>query len=464
MSENIIFHPCVTFFFFKLPRKLSTENYVILPSILKMNSFKPLRMPKTNINPAAIKIEDFQYELPDERIARFPLEKRDQSKLLIYKGGRIEADVFRKVSTHLPENALLLLNQAKVVHARLHFRKSTGGKIEIFCLEPDSRYLDITTAMMQKNEVYWNCILRGASKWKDDSPLELKVNYSTTSGEKTIKAEARKVSREGQSFNIHFKWETGNNEQISFSEFLEHAGKIPIPPYLKRKAKESDEERYQTIFAKSEGSVAAPTAALHFTSEILNQLPSKNIDLGELTLHVSAGTFMPVKSKTIAGHEMHAEWIEISLGSLEKIAQQLQTENKIIGIGTTSARTLESLYWIGVQILKKQWQIDQKIAVSQWYPYQEESNFTGLQAINALIDYYVTNNLQTLITQTKLIIVPGYEFRLLDGLITNFHQPSSTLLLMISAFVGEDWKKIYDYALDNNFRFLSYGDGSLLWR
>lgn len=421
-------------------------------------------MSKSKVNPTAIKIEDFQYELPDERIARFPLAERDQSKLLIYKDGQIEEEIFEQVSTHLPENALLLFNQAKVVHARLHFRKSTGGKIEIFCLEPDSRYPDISTAMTQKNEVHWKCILRGASKWKDDSPLELKATYSSATGEKTIKAEARKVSREGQSFIIHFKWETDNSEQISFSEFLEHAGNIPIPPYLKRKAEESDEERYQTIFAKSEGSVAAPTAALHFTPKILEQLPSKNINLAKLTLHVSAGTFMPVKSETMAGHEMHAEWIEISLDTLQKVAHQLQTKNKIIGIGTTSARTLESIYWIGIQILRKQWKADQKIAVPQWYTYEEESNFTGLEAVNALIDYYKTNQLQNLITQTKLIIVPGYQFRLVDGLITNFHQPSSTLLLMISALVGEDWKKIYDYAMDNDFRFLSYGDGSLLWR
>lgn len=421
-------------------------------------------MPKTNINPEEIKIENFQYDLPADRIAKFPLAERDQSKLLVYKSGSIQENIFREIGSHLPENTLLLLNQAKVVHARLPFQKNTGGKIEVFCLEPDYRYPDIAMAMEQENEVYWKCLLKGASKWKDDAPLVLEVQYRDNGATKIIRAEAEKIEVEGQVFTLRFKWNEEGRENISFSEFLEHAGNIPIPPYLRRKAEESDEERYQTIFAKSEGSVAAPTAALHFTPYILDQLPSKNINLGELTLHVSAGTFMPVKSETMAGHQMHAEWIEISLLTLKRIAEQLNTGESIVCIGTTSARTLESIYWIGVQLLRGTWTFNQKIAVSQWYAYEEEAEFTGQEAIQALMDYFEKNDLKNLITQTQIIIAPGYEFRLLDGLITNFHQPSSTLLLMISALVGEDWKKIYAYALANDFRFLSYGDGSLLWR
>lgn len=421
-------------------------------------------MSKSILNPEEIKIEEFQYDLPEERIARFPLAERDQSKLLIFKQNQIEETIYRNISEHIPKKSLLLFNQAKVVHARLFFKKSTGGKIEVFCLEPDRRYADITSAMTQENEVYWKCIMRGASKWKDDSPILLHAKYSTIEGTKTIQGEARKISREGQAFILHFKWKTDENRDVSFSEFLEIAGDIPIPPYLKRKAEESDEKRYQTIFAKSEGSVAAPTAALHFTPFILDQLKSKNVRLDELTLHVGAGTFMPVKSEQMKDHEMHAEWIEISLHTLKDVVEQLKSQEKIICIGTTSARTLESAYWIGVQILENTWQDDGDIAVSQWFPYQKEHSISPEQALEALIEYLEKKQSQKLITRTQIIIAPGYEFKILDGLITNFHQPASTLLLMISALVGEDWKKIYDYALNHNFRFLSYGDGSLLWK
>jgi|SRR5690625_376793 len=417
-------------------------------------------MPKPILNPEEIQIEDFQYDLPEERIARFPLDERDSSKLLLYKQGKIRETIFKEIYQHIPEKSLLLFNQAKVVHARLYFKKSTGGRIEIFCLEPDARYADISSAMMQENEVFWKCILRGASKWKDNSALEL----ITSNGGKTIKAEARKISREGQTFIIHFKWKTEDDQNLSFSEFLEIAGDIPIPPYLRRNAEESDERRYQTIFAKNEGSVAAPTAALHFTPQILEELKNKKIQLDELTLHVGAGTFMPVKSEQMKDHEMHAEWIEISLSTLEDIYLQIKNQQKIICVGTTSARTIESAYWIGVQMLRNEWKEDQEIAVSQWYPYQKEDEFSNLQAIDALIDYLKNKNLQKLISRTQIIIAPGYDFKILDGLITNFHQPASTLLLMISALVGKDWKKIYHYALENDFRFLSYGDGSLLWK
>lgn len=415
-------------------------------------------------SPENLEIKNFEYELPDDRIARFPLEKRDDSKLLLFQNHTIAEDRFTNLADHLPPGSLLVFNQAKVVHARLHFQKSTGGKIEIFCLEPDTRYPDISTAMVQKKEVYWKCLLKGAQKWKDDTPLSLEMTYTEEGKEKLLKAQAQRVAREGHSFLIHFSWENTTGEDLSFSEFLEIAGEMPIPPYLKREAEESDEQRYQTIFAKQEGSVAAPTAALHFTPKILQDLKEKGIEKHQLTLHVGAGTFMPVKSETMKGHEMHAEWIELSRSLLLKILAQLKEEKPIVTVGTTSARTMESAYWIGVKLIRKEWQQDGAIAVSQWYPYHLEETYSPTEAVKALLEYMDKNGLEKLITRTKLIIAPGYKFQLLDGLITNFHQPASTLLLMISALVGTHWKKIYQYALDHGFRFLSYGDGSLLWK
>ncbi len=416
-------------------------------------------------HPSEIHIDDYQYALPDERIARYPLEERDRSKLLIYKSGEIEEDIYRNIAEHIPAGSLLFFNQAKVVHARLHFYKSTGGHIEVFCLEPGKRYTDITTAMAQEDEIYWKCLLRGAAKWKDDNPITMEARFTTADGvQDMIKASAEKIARDGNAFLIYFRWKTTSGEHLSFSEFLEHAGNIPIPPYLKRKAEASDEERYQTIFARREGSVAAPTAALHFTDYVLKDLEEHDIKRERLTLHVGAGTFMPVKSETMSGHQMHAEWIEFSLHLLHRIAEQLRSGQKKISIGTTSARTIESLYWIGVQLLRGEWDKSQAIAVSQWYPYERSDDYAPEEAINALMDYFHQQNIDKFITRTRLIIAPTYEFKLIDGLITNFHQPASTLLLMIAALVGEDWKEIYDYALEHEFRFLSYGDGSLLWK
>ncbi len=421
-------------------------------------------MPKPSTDPSEIEIKDFQYDLPESRIAKFPLKKRDQSKLLIFKAPTIQEAIYHDLAQHIPERSLLIFNQAKVVHARLHFKKPTGGKIEVFCLEPDERYPDITTAMAQKNEVYWKCLLKGAAKWKDQTRLSLLPIHTAVQGiPLTITGTAEKVEREGHSFTIRFRWESSLQEELSFSEFLEYSGEIPIPPYLKRKADKSDEVRYQTIFAKEEGSVAAPTAGLHFTPSILEDLKNKGIELGKLTLHVGAGTFMPVKSEKMKGHEMHSEWIEIPLKLLIQVRDKLQTQNKIICVGTTSARTLESAFWIGTQLLRKEWTGKSQTAVSQWYPYQSKEEYTAIEVIDALIAYFKAHQLDRLITRTRLIIAPGYKFQLLDGLITNFHQPASTLLLMISALVGEQWRSIYQYALDHHFRFLSYGDGSLLW-
>lgn len=422
-------------------------------------------MPQPKTHPAEIQIQDYQYNLPDTRIARFPLKERDQSKLLLFKDKNIQEDCYKNLADHLPQDSLLLFNQAKVVHARLSFQKVSGGKIEIFCLEPDQRYSDITTAMMQERQVYWKCLLKGASKWKSDSPLFLNMEDSTSSPKnKEVQAKAEKINREGNTFTIRFSWQTTRAHPLSFSEFLEIAGEIPIPPYLKRKAESSDQERYQTIFAKKEGSVAAPTAGLHFTEPVIAKIKAKSIAIEKLTLHVSAGTFMPVKTEKMKGHQMHSEWIELSLSLLKRVAQQIRDQKKVITVGTTSARTLESAYWIGAQILRNEWNTQTDIAVSQWYPYRQPDEFTGLEAIEALIAYFDQNEITKLITRTQLIIAPGYEFKLLDGLITNFHQPASTLLLMIAALVGDHWKSIYKYALQHDFRFLSYGDGSLLWK
>ncbi|MFA5574853.1 MAG: S-adenosylmethionine:tRNA ribosyltransferase-isomerase [Brumimicrobium sp.] len=408
------------------------------------------------IHPKNIEIHEFQYELPEDKIAKFPIEQRDQSKLLVYENTEIIEDVYRNITRHIDEKTLILFNEAKVIHARLYFRKETGGRLEIFCLEPDSRYADISTAMKQEGEVYWKCLVKGIQRWKDDSPLLLDVE------DPNFNAKAYKIKPEGNSLIIRFTWK----KNVSFSEFLEEMGKIPIPPYLKRESDKSDDIRYQTIFAKNEGSVAAPTASLHFTESILEGFRKKNIDMEHLTLHVGAGTFMPVKSEKMEGHEMHSEWIEIPLDLLKRVKKQIERKEKTIAIGTTSTRTIESVYWIGVQILRGEWneEKEQGIAVEQWYPYEKEDEFSSLESVNALINYLDEKKVTKLITRTQLIIAPGYDFKMIDGIITNFHQPSSTLLLIISALVGENWKTIYRYALDNNFRFLSYGDGSLLWK
>jgi len=419
------------------------------------------------MHPSEIKISDYTYDLPDERIARFPLEQRDQSKLLIFQNDNIQEAIYHDIANYIPKKSLLIFNQAKVIHARLFFQKETGGKLEIFCLEPDKRYPDITTAMMQEKEVYWKCLLKGAHKWKDVSALTMDADYVNEKGEKVqFHATANRVERDGNSFILHIKWNSDNGNSYSFSEFLEHAGKIPIPPYLKREAEASDDVRYQTIFAKNEGSVAAPTASLHFTPYILDEFKHHEIDMANLTLHVGAGTFMPVKSEKMEGHQMHSEWIEFSTNLVERVISQLIDNQNIICIGTTSARTLESIYWIGVQILRNEWNEEKMhdIAVSQWYPYEVKDNFSAQEAFSAVLNYMQENKLSKIITRTQIIIAPGYDFRVLNAMITNFHQPESTLILMISALVGDSWKSIYQYALDHNFRFLSYGDGSLLWK
>ncbi len=409
-----------------------------------------------------ILIKDFTYNLSEEKIAKYPLIIRDESKLLIYNNGNISEDFYYNLNKQLPENALLIFNNTKVVEARLLFQKPSGGMIEIFCLEPDEQYADITSAMLQKGKVFWKCLVGGAKKWKEGSLIK-KINYDL----KEINLSAVIVEKRNDYFLIEFIWD---DDCITFAEVLHHAGLIPLPPYLNRAAEENDNETYQTIYAKHDGSVAAPTAGLHFTERLFEKLSVKNIQQHFITLHVGAGTFKPVKTETIAEHEMHAEFFEVSISFIENLIANIDTT--IVAVGTTSARTIESLYWMGIKLVMSQesragnegFSIED-ISVQQWDPYNAATaSISAKESLQILLQWMKENNLKKLISKTQIIIVPGYEFKIIKGLITNFHQPQSTLLLLVAALVGDDWKKIYQHALYNNFRFLSYGDGSLLWK
>jgi S-adenosylmethionine:tRNA ribosyltransferase-isomerase len=405
-------------------------------------------------HPSTISISDFLYDLPENKIAKYPLAERDMSKLLVYKEGEIAENTYRNIADQIPVNSLLIFNNTKVVEARLLFKKSTGGTIEIFCLEPDDQYPDITTAMLQKGKVWWKCLVGGAKKWKEE-----KISFTTDNNGSKILIEAKKIEQQTEAYIIEISW---NDATLCFAELLHIAGVIPLPPYLNRSSEDSDKERYQTIYAKYDGSVAAPTAGLHFTDTIFNELSKKNIDTAYVTLHVGAGTFKPVKSTTMDGHEMHAEYIDVSKEAIEHIL--LKLNDGIIAVGTTSLRTIESLYWLGVKTyLNHNLSIDH-FTVLQWDPYEiEVSNITANMALTSLLNWMQENNLKKLVTKTQIIIAPGYEFKIMKGLITNFHQPQSTLLLLVAAIISDDWRRVYQYALDNNFRFLSYGDGSLIW-
>lgn len=408
------------------------------------------------MHPKELQIKEFSYLLPDERIARYPLEERDQSRLLVYREGQISETVYTNIAAQLPADSFLVFNNTRVIEARLLFEKSNGGKIEIFCLEPAEQYSDITTGMLQKGSVLWKCMVGGAKKWKTGL-LTAAVNHPEYSS-LTITAEKKEQLSDG--YTIELCW---NDPHLSFAEVLHSAGAIPLPPYLNRDAEESDKERYQTIYAKHDGSVAAPTAGLHFTEKVFDSLAKKNIQHGFVTLHVGAGTFKPVKSERMQDHEMHAEFIDVSLSFLKTLHQQLQ--HTIISVGTTSLRTLESLYWIGLKTAIDPSVRIESLAVSQWEPYETPGSILidAPTAIRALIAWLTKNKTEKLVTKTQIIIAPGYHFRIAKALVTNFHQPQSTLLLLISAITGEQWKDIYQYALEHDFRFLSYGDGSLLW-
>ena len=398
-------------------------------------------------------IKDFTYPLPEQKIARYPLPNRDESKLLIYKNGVIEEAVYKQLADYLPAQSLLVFNNTKVVEVRLLFTKQTGSTIELFCLEPADD-LDITTAMMHRGQVTWKCLVGGAKKWKD----ELLISR-IEKDEQEIVLTAKKLEKKEDYFLIHFSW---NDDAISFAEILHLFGNIPLPPYLNRSAEAEDKERYQTIYARFDGSVAAPTAGLHFTNEVFNQLKNKNIDAGFVTLHVGAGTFKPVKTERVAAHDMHAEFIDVSIDLIEKLLACFP--HPIVAVGTTSLRTIESLYWLGVKTIVNDDMEANDLFLSQWEVYNSPQKITALEALQALCNRMKKKGLNKLITKTQIMIVPGYELKIADGLITNFHQPQSTLLLLIAAIVGDDWKGIYDYALENDFRFLSYGDGSLLWK
>lgn len=404
------------------------------------------------MHPKDIKIEDYNYTLPEEKIAAFPLPERDASRLLIYKDGLIADEAFRTIADHLPEDALMVYNQTKVVHARLLFKKPTGGKVEVFCLEPDARYKDVPGAMLSRGAVYWKCFLGGASKWKEGL-LSLETENFTMYAER--------VAQEDGAWVLKLSW---TEPDLSFAEVLHEAGKVPLPPYLNREATAADEASYQSIFAKEEGSVAAPTASLHFTADVLDSLATKGVSTLSVTLHVGAGTFKPVKSATMEDHEMHAEWLEVSKAQLIALEKHLRAGKPLVAVGTTSCRTLESLYWIGLQLLNGVFVENGAVAVTQWLPYESAYEpVPAAESIKAIIRHLETINSDKLIVKTRIIIAPGYTFNIVNGLITNFHQPESTLLLLVSALIGKDWKAVYDHALNSGYRFLSYGDSSLLW-
>jgi S-adenosylmethionine:tRNA ribosyltransferase-isomerase len=419
-------------------------------------------------NPQNISITDFTYPLPEDRIAKYPLSERDASKLLIYKDGEITENKYKSIAQHIPANSLLIFNNTRVVEARLLFQKPTGGFIEIFCLEPHEQYPDITSAMLQKEKVWWHCLVGGMSKWKSGQLLQKKI----LQGDKEIVLTARFIEKKKESFIISLSW---SPVALSFAEILQHAGVIPLPPYIKRLAEESDNERYQTIYSQYNGSVAAPTAGLHFTPAIFNALLEKKIKTDFVTLHVGAGTFKPVKSNTMQEHEMHSEYIIVSRESIELLIHNL--ENNILAVGTTSLRTIESLYWLGVRTpgdkhSQSKSGIDDVIELHQWDAYDLAEIKTPVKdALQALLNWMENKKLVTLIAKTQLLIAPGYQFKIVKGLITNFHQPQSTLLLLVSSFIDDNlsneksgWRNIYNHALNNDYRFLSYGDGCLLWR
>ncbi len=398
----------------------------------------------------SIKIEDYNYCLPEDRIAKYPLAERDASKLLRYEDGNVTETVFRNIPSLLPAGALMIFNDTKVVPARLHFQRETGAHIEIFCLEPVNPP-EYNTAFAAVERCCWKCVIGNAKRWKSDI-LSL-YNPDNDEAVAAMALKARLVERNGETGVVEFSWQDGN----PFSRVLELCGTVPIPPYLNRETESIDTERYQTLYARVRGSVAAPTAGLHFTQAVLDGIAAKGIDCEDVCLHVGAGTFLPVKSSDVAEHPMHREPFAVSLDLLRRIRGN---KGKLIAVGTTSVRTLESLYYVGVSCIEKGRPED----VGQWVPYEREYSYTTAEALDALIAYLENNGLKEVKVGTRIIIVPGFRFRLVDILVTNFHQPESTLILLISAFVGGDWKRIYDYALGHGFRFLSYGDSSLLFR
>lgn len=397
-----------------------------------------------------IHINDYDYPLPEERIAKYPIGERDHSKLLVYNRGDISDTLFLNITDYIPQGSLMVFNNTKVILARLHFHKETGALIEIFCLEPHLPK-DYERIFQQKESCEWLCLIGNRKKWKEGTlRQELHWNNSTV----TLSADFCGMS--GSSNIIRFSWD---NAELTFSDILSLAGELPIPPYLNRKAEDTDKKDYQTIYSKIEGSVAAPTAGLHFTPAVLEAIDRKGIERNEITLHVGAGTFRPVKSEEIEGHEMHSEYIYVPLTSINAL---LRHQGKCTCVGTTSVRTIESLYYIGANIISNPTLSEEELKVRQWQPYEETPHISNIQALEAIRDYLVSNHLSALHTSTQIIIAPGYKYHYVRCIVTNFHMPKSTLLLLVSAFIGESWKEVYQYALQHGFRFLSYGDSSIL--
>ena len=399
-----------------------------------------------------IHISEYNYELPDERIAKFPKAERDHSKLLVYNKGEVGEDIFYNLPNYLPQGALMVYNNTKVIQARLHFRKETGALIEIFLLEP-AEPADYEQMFQQTRRCSWLCLVGNQKKWKEGTlTRELRVKNEE------VRVSATRRGEHGTSQWIDLEWD---NERVNFAEILDEMGELPIPPYLNRETQESDKTTYQTVYSKIKGSVAAPTAGLHFTERVLKDVDARGIEREEVTLHVGAGTFKPVKSDTIGEHPMHTEYIAVRRHTLERL---LAHNCQVVAVGTTSVRTLESLYYMGLKVVQNPDIREEELHVNQWEPYEEgRCKMEDVRSvIQALLDWMIRKELTVLHSSTQIIIAPGYTYHIVKMLITNFHQPQSTLLLLVSAFVKGDWHKIYDYALAHDFRFLSYGDSSLL--
>ena len=401
------------------------------------------------MDPRHIHISDYNYPLPDERIAKFPIAQRDHSKLLIYNKGEVSSDVFYNLPQYLPKGALMVFNNTKVIQARMHFRKDTGALIEVFLLEP-AEPSDYELMFQTTGHCAWYCLVGNLKKWKEGTlTREIKIENLD------VRVTAARGELHGTSHRIDFEW-TGD---LSFAEIIDAMGELPIPPYLNRETQESDKTTYQTVYSKIKGSVAAPTAGLHFTPEVLADIDAHGIQREELTLHVGAGTFKPVKSEEIEGHEMHTEYVSVRRDTIQKL---IDHEGCAIAVGTTSVRTLESLYYMGLKVMRDPSLNEDQLHVAQWEPYEVSNAVTAVTALKSLLSWMDARSLTVLHSSTQIIIAPGYDYHIVKMLVTNFHQPQSTLLLLVSAFVKGDWHKIYDYALSHDFRFLSYGDSSLL--
>lgn len=404
-------------------------------------------------DPRHIRIDEFDYPLPDERIAKFPLAERDSSKLLIYKKGVLSEDHFASLPSLLPAGTLMVMNNTRVIQARLHFRKATGALIEVFCLEPLVPN-DYALNFQQTDHSAWLCMVGNLKKWKGETLYREVVVKGRTLTLTAERGEAR-----GTGHRVDFRWD---DPEVTFADILEVFGELPIPPYLNRDTQESDKQTYQTVYSKIKGSVAAPTAGLHFTPRVLDALKAGGVETEEVTLHVGAGTFKPVKSEEIEGHEMHTEYISVSRHTIERL---IAHEGRAVAVGTTSVRTLESLYHIGLTLLQHPDATEEELHVDQWQPYTlspSVADVPAVEALQALLHYLDKHGMEAYHGSTQIIIAPGYRYRIVEAIVTNFHQPRSTLLLLVSAFVQGDWRRIYDYALAHDFRFLSYGDSSLL--